>query len=446
MLRTLLVLVVASLLSACASRLSVIDPASPDDATASVQPMTAYVQHGRALKLVLIHGMGDHEPGFALGRGNVQGWLTDSFLEGLGMKPSGPIRTFPRIHTRDFADEANEIDPCSFVTLQTRPFRFASSDSGKVDVEAIEITWSALTQWVKARQLGYDLASPLAPVDGNPCLQSDRTMRIPERQYLNRALKEDLLDRRLSDVLLYSGSYGKLIQQGFAAALCQALTGQEAGRCKWPSSAPEATYVFVTHSLGSRIVYDTLLDLNGLTCRSKNAFLALERTELSNARTFAAGVVAQTAAVYMLANQLPLLGLVHFGTRLLSSDPPSPSIASTSSETAVASAAKLGLGCGNELAAFAMLRSGLQEKKTALNVVAFNDTNDILSWAIPRWYVRTPSGAAYPGISVRNVFVSNATHWFGLLESPEAAHLDYFRNHCVLLAMRKGGATGDVCQ
>jgi hypothetical protein len=60
-------------------------------------------------------------------------------------------------------------------------------------------------------------------------------------------------------------------------------------------------------------------------------------------------------------------------------------------------------------------------------IVALNDPSDLLTWTVPD--LRT--------VEVTNLTVKNATHWFGLIESPNKAHDNYARNKALIAQMLK---------
>ena len=107
------------------------------------------------------------------------------------------------------------------------------------------------------------------------------TRAPPARVAVNRLIKEILFDRALTDALLYSGTYGVVIQRGVAEALCRAISGSlpsDGTRCQWPDPRSDnANYISVTHSLGNRISYDVLLSLYGDTTNPNGVFTREEQ-------------------------------------------------------------------------------------------------------------------------------------------------------------------------
>ena len=60
-----------------------------------------------------------------------------------------------------------------------------------------------------------------------------------------------------------------------------------------------------------------------------------------------------------------------------------------------------------------------------IQVVAWNDPSDALTWRVPR----------IGDVDVVNLYVQNGTHWFWLFESPTKAHGHYAGNKDILRAM-----------
>ena len=58
-------------------------------------------------------------------------------------------------------------------------------------------------------------------------------------------------------------------------------------------------------------------------------------------------------------------------------------------------------------------------------MVAWSDPSDVITYRVPK----------IGDVEVVNLYVKNATRWFGLLESPRKAHADYAKNIDVLRVM-----------
>jgi hypothetical protein len=71
------------------------------------------------------------------------------------------------------------------------------------------------------------------------------------------------------------------------------------------------------------------------------------------------------------------------------------------------------------------LHTGNASAQQKVQVVAFSDPSDVITFRVPR----------IGDVDVVNLYVQNATRWFGLFESPHAAHSNYARNKAVLSVM-----------
>lgn len=425
-----------------------------------VQPETTNIQ------LVFVHGVGDHCRNYALD--HTSGWLNDENLKVMAMKTSGSISPTYLVSNAANLTSINghpgKYDDLSKIYYQTRQYTLQLSGQDRIiPVQAIEITWSPLTSWIKTRQLGYDSPSIFSnsaqakadcvetPNVPNPTASTEPALNPPNRLLVNRLLKEDLLDRKLADAMLYAGTYGKTIQRGVADVLCHVSTGDTSDtQCKWPTSVPsdvaQSQYIFVTHSIGSRLIFDTLLNLRNFKyATERNPFLNWFDSG-STPTVLASHIISKTSAVYMMANQLPLLGLANIDPTVNSAAGPQPYAVDTKRMMAAQSFNGGNAGtCASWLGQFSQERKEIQGSTSKLYVVAFNDTNDLLTWHIPPWYSTAGQG---PGtcdseIDLRNVFVQNGPHWF-IFENPATAHTGYFTKKDVWQAISCGGKNGNL--
>lgn len=161
------------------------------------------------------------------------------------------------------------------------------------------------TMWdaYQARHLGHD--DPVQVTGGikkpTPGQEDIDALRTPANAYL----KNQLVTYGLSDAAMYLGPVGASMREGVRGALCAAALGlplqhaavSEAGTlCQQPVTQRQP-FAVMAHSLGSRIVFDAL------------------HTDLHPdlASLLPAAVSNPDVEVYMLANQLPLIGLGRMG-------------------------------------------------------------------------------------------------------------------------------------
>jgi hypothetical protein len=437
-------------LAACTSSVVVSEPGQlrGEPPRGAVRPLADYLRtndgHAPQVKLVFIHGIGDVCPGYALGD---NGWLSGTHLAAIGFAPIGDASPPQRIYSNEFLGGARIDD--SYVAVSKRPFLFApdpKQPAKGVHVEAIEITYSPLTQWLKSQQLGYDLTGAFKPA-GDPAFACVADVPPyyappPARAGFNAGMKEAVIDRGLADAVLYLGPYGHAMRSGVAEAMCLALSdNRTGGRCAWPAPAPDTRYVFVVHSLGSRLIYDTLLGLLDRDACSGGVDVAAGQERAAS--RFAASVIANSPVIYMMANQIPLLGLATIPAQAQ----PQPAGGGQPAGTAGAIGQPFER-CGG-LRRFASEKAAQQAQASSdaaaqLDIVAFSDTDDVLSWGLPKWYVRElpEPGGQWLNIHAVNVYVQNATRWFGAYENPGVAHVGYFDNPQVWRVVACGARDG----
>ena len=198
--------------------------------TGTVRPLRELVPtDGTPIRLVFVHGVGDHCSGYALDP--KRGWLNDRTLAATGLRPNESVA--PRRGEIDVSVfMGGDADGRSRVAFATQAYTMRLPGvSIELSIEAIEITWSPLTQWLKSNQLGYDSPSttPAAGSEPKDCVAAPDddlplTVAPPPRLVLDRVIKELVFDRNLADAILYSGSYGAVMERGLAEGLCHAIT------------------------------------------------------------------------------------------------------------------------------------------------------------------------------------------------------------------------------
>jgi hypothetical protein len=154
--------------------------------------------------------------------------------------------------------------------------------------------------------LGYD--DPLPEIDGKKLGHAGYDDPDVLRAKLNSELKNSVVTYGLADAALYMSPVGKAMREGVQAAICTALNDSlesalANGRaafsvdlCAVPPKA-KAPLLLMSHSLGSRIVFDTVIS-------DLSPTLAARIVE---------GTSNPTIEIHMFANQIPLVGIGRLG-------------------------------------------------------------------------------------------------------------------------------------
>ena len=219
------------------------------------------------------------------------------------------------------------------------------------------IVWSGLTAKAKD-QLAYD---------------KDNTFNR-KRATLNHELKAGLLDDCISDAVIYIGTHGKEMRENLNGAI------DEINQVRNKTFQGET--VFITLSLGSKFLADTLSPVNNFNDEILFSLAPFTR-------------------VYMAANQIPLLALARYESDSVKTQ--SNSTFNTFIKRLSATNNKKGIGDSGPLI-----------------VIAFSDPNDLLTWEL-----NNPDPNVNYGLEAVDVIYSNDKTYFGYIENPEAAHRNY---------------------
>src|ERR1043165_6970072 len=221
------------------------------------------------VKLLLVHGIGMHEP-----------HEKRNFTDAIAVARLGFVRK-----TQD--DVPGHLDPPplpphtkpAVLMLRTYTRDNSLAPGGKDVLIVYEVTWSPLVNEMKQNAF------------------REEELFAHDRAFANRFLKQKIMNERLADAVLYLGDMGIYIRNAVKHSACtmangvfdQSTVGNET--CNKTHDDNVAVEI-ITWSLGSRITYDALQELETSTSSSAPKF-----------------ILQRTFNIYMLANQLPLLGL-----------------------------------------------------------------------------------------------------------------------------------------
>jgi len=272
-----------------------------------------------------------------------------------------------------------------------------SVDTSLGSLRLSALIWSAWTIPLK-NELSFDLT-------GEPTDCAAPGVCVPVKARINGRLKDELLNDCLSDALIYQGESQKIILENMKTAVSRVLSDSKPG-----------PLVLISYSLGSKLTMDALVALSSVESVSSQVRNSVERLAL----------------VFMGANQLPLLRLSEKSAledipgRIPAPTPPEKDSLQRLLELRTARVRALEPG-KDSLAI------------SSINVVAFSDPNDLLSYRLQ------PSRYAGPGVVVSDVLVTNSSTYFGLLARPDIAHTGYVDNAGVASFIACGHRRSERC-
>ena len=340
----------------------------------------------RELKILMVHGIGRQSPGYS-------GRLREHLMPALGLSIKSETRKDIVLWEPEVSDE-----PVGQLTAHL----YMAPDRSRRLV-FYELTWSDVIE-KERRALAFDNSA-------------EYTSR---RSQLNGFMKRFFNDH-VPDAFIYlSGARARIfasVQQGFCwmtSGDWEDLPSSASERCD-PNNPDRAVFAqqddfaFLTHSLGSRIAIDVLQDETD----------QIRRPEGEMAQAMADAFRDREIPVYMLANQLPLLGL--------SLDP--PSVRGQTADFCRPEGAKAD-----------------QRALKRLNIYAFSDPNDLLSYPIPPNLAhRYLDSRLCPTVTNISINVARLIDLFGISEvaNPAAAHGNYDHDERVIEIIAHGiGQTG----
>ena len=270
----------------------------PGDPTGSVKPLRKLVgKDGEPITVVFVHGVSDYCRGYAVGNEDPKypeddqtAWLNPNALRFLHLtriegSQSDTQLTARQLEVAGLGPHDSGPDPGpNLILIREMDYRWTPRGGQTIRVHAVEVTWSPMTRWIKNTMLGYDEAKTAvfhfihggSGVD--PLCTHDKPDQIgrqtpaytgfspPRRVAVNANLKWEVLDRDLADAVIYAGTYGPAMQRGMAVVLCRifvtaerppkVMTNDSTVPCQWPqiSKMQSNHFIFVTHSLGSRLL------------------------------------------------------------------------------------------------------------------------------------------------------------------------------------------------
>jgi len=340
-------------------------------------------------KVLFVHGVGDHEPGY-----------TTHFLEKLAKELNLNVRSAEQkniqLHTPLLPNQNLGV---------LRVTRLLNEQTGK-ELTFYELTWSEITREQK-KLLAFDTSG-------------DYDFR---RAKINGLLKKFSNDTG-PDPVIYLGESRVPILAAFGQSFCWMATSSFADL---PSNgkhectnlddthADDITrdnYIFISHSLGSRITIDGLQRLAGMLVNPEK-YVAGNKKMVVAQKTLEA-LRNKRIPIFMLSNQLPILQL---GREL-------PEVAGQDDRYCEPN----GADYKNRMV-------------SETDIIAFSDPNDLLSYGIPHEFAdKYIDSRLCAKITNVNINVAKVMDAFGIadLANPMQAHVGYDTDDRVVAMIAKG--------
>jgi hypothetical protein len=343
-------------------------------------------------KVLFVHGVGDHIPGY-----------TTEFLEKLAKDLN--------LNARSAAQKNIELSAPLLPDKNLGNLRITHllNEQNGQEMTFYELTWSEITRTEK-QLLAFDTSG-------------DYDFR---RAKINGLLKKFSNDAG-ADPVIYAGESRLPILAAFGQSFCWMATrdwqdlpksGKQVCTGLDDSAADRIAkdnYVFISHSLGSRIVTDGLDRLIGILTNPDK--YTVGNKKLTMASKAVEAMQNKHIPLYMLSNQLPMLQL---GRK-------PPEVAGKDVSYCEA--------------------NGANYKKrlfSETDIVAFSDPNDLLSYGIPNEFAeKYIDSRLCANITNVNINIAKVMDAFGLadLANPMAAHIGYDTDDRVVALIANGIGT-----
>ncbi len=374
-------------LGACTSTMPV-PTLDPPSATFKGLGEIVAMEPTRKIDLFVVHGMCHHDEAWA-----------DAWLERISkLTGSAP-------HSR----KRPQASPPAQIKVYSATLPLPQAGSG-AEIRVHAVVWSGLTKPLKDR-LCYDQTNTSKSCQTTA--PAARPSYPHPRAKLNAAIKDDLLNDCFSDAIAYLGASRPAIIDQMQEALLQARSdavsdtdAQRLGVAK-ASSQNRSGVVVLSSSLGSKVVFDAMLELT--------------KSRSEDAREAGRTLRNHTRAVFMAANQIPLLSLADLSV----SGQPASTLSLQRSQPGRFAPDPLEALFGDQ---GPVLMGGAVDPlppPSKPRVVAFTDPNDLLSYITRPYLGAAPAERSYDMVDVVS---SNASTFLGLFENPYKAHTAYLDN------------------
>jgi hypothetical protein len=429
--RRLKLVVLAAILASCSELPPTVIPPPPDTTpierilgVADIARLTdaATAPHKAPIRVLFIHGMGTGESDYCTPAGLI-GAVS-------GAVAAGPQVTPPLT-----------LAKCGALTV---PWPSVISIRG-TPLKALLFTYAFKGDGISTRDMYFSflLWAPLTAPFKNTLNEPGH----PDWAWVTTQSKS-FFQTHLSDVVLYGGTYRKVMRTAVEKAMCMFVNGEPSDDGHTCDHAERGiATVVITHSLGSYMFADAVADLRVANAQLDHQFPPQPHefdSYVGSAHDAGAVILEQTELVYMLANQLAILDLT-----TAMQPPTGPSTLGSlqcrqlpvhgTVEEAESSGVSKSLidqwRCGHEMAPQA-------HKTPDQQIVAFSDPDDLLSYMVSRNDVQASAGS--DNTHVANIYLGVTPTILGLLANPVDAHLNYLTNSTVMKIIACGMTGNDV--
>lgn len=342
-------------------------------------------------KVLMVHGVGHHIPGYST-----------IFVEGLMRALELPVMAMPY---KDLT--LSDVQAPSKDLGNLRLLRLLSKDRTR-ELLFYELTWSSISE-IEKEVLAYDTSG-------------QHSFR---RAKFNDTLKKFSNDA-VADPLIYLGEKQEDIQKSVGQSYCwmiaRAWDDFPSGTHKpclltnprIHENAEKDDFIFISHSLGSRITIDALQRIAGLVNDK-----SIQR-QYPQLRKVHHAIQNKTVTIFMLSNQLPLLQL---GRSL-------PEVLNQHENYCLPNGSHYADRFANQT-----------------HIVAFSDPNDLLSYTIPVGFKdKYLDSRMCTEISNISLNIAHVVDIFGFSEvaNPMEAHTGYDHDERVLALLAHGLSDNDI--
>ena len=344
--------------------------------------------HGKT-KVLMVHGVGDRLPGYST-----------ELMEKLSnqLKLTAKSSSFKDIQLMSFSDPEKKLGNLRVTRLQ--------NENKSKELWFYELTWSEITR------------------DQKSILAFDNSGEFSFRRATVNNMLKTFTNDTAPDPIIYLGESRELILRSFAQAFCwmgkdswDDIPGNGRHGCDFTNSLNENfnqdEIVFISHSLGSRIVIDGLTRIVSMLERpnQKSILHTIDKTKRE-------ALQKKHVHIFLMSNQLPLLQL---GREL-------PEITGQEANYCMPN------GSNYTSRLFA---------KTS--IVAISDPNDLLSYAIPQDFTeKFLDSRLCINVTNVNINVASVFEVFGMgkIANPMEAHVGYSRDDRVVALIAEGIGNG----